>query len=273
MMELEGKKIGLAADRKADEISKIISNKGGDPIIHSIQGERILLEEKAEKDVQHLINGEFDWVILTTGIGAKGLEDAARNLGVLELYINTLRGKKLAIRGSKTLNWMKQWKLEPYFSSSDGTMDKLINELKTNEIKEQRFFFQAYNKAEEKLFNQLQALPISLYQSMPYYYNPPEPNTLANLRTLIETKALDAVLFTSKTQVQNLFSDYEFTDKLIDAFQTDVLAVNIGSVTEAEVRRNGVDRLLTPEKPKMGAMVIALADYYKTKKKPVNPDS
>ncbi|WP_112181978.1 MULTISPECIES: uroporphyrinogen-III synthase [Paraliobacillus] len=272
MMELEGKKIGVTADRKADEISTIIRKKGGTPVIRSIQGERILLEEKAEQDVEHLIAGDYDWVILTTGIGAKGLENAAKNLGVLELYIETLRGKKLAIRGSKTLNWMKQWDLKPYFSSPDGTMDKLIEELKTNQIDGQKFFFQAYNKDEEELLNQLRALPIFLYQSMPYYYNPPEAETLENLRTLIETRELDAVLFTSKTQVENLFSDYESIDRLIEAFESDVLAVNIGIVTEMQVRDFGVNRLLTPEKPKMGAMVISLANYYKTKEKPANTD-
>ncbi|WP_077622307.1 uroporphyrinogen-III synthase [Sediminibacillus massiliensis] len=262
MQELTGKQIGLAADRKSEALSEIIRKKGGTPVVRSIQGQRLLNEKKAEEDVEHLIQSQFDWVILTTGIGAEALEQAANRIGRLDAYIDSLQQTKLAVRGSKTVAWMKKWGLQPAFTSPDGTMDQLINGLKSQDIHGRQFFFQAYNKDEERLIKQLESLPITIYISMPYYYLPPETNTLENLRASIVHRELDAVIFTSKTQVQNLFTDSPNKQGLLDAFRNKVVAVAVGKVTGEELLNAGIQRVVEPDKPKMGAMIIALANHF-----------
>ncbi|MDL4843054.1 uroporphyrinogen-III synthase [Aquibacillus rhizosphaerae] len=263
MKELEGKRIGIAADRKSEAISEIIRKKGGIPVIQSIQGQRLLNERQAEEEVQYLIDHEFDWVMLTTGIGAQALEDAATRLGIRNDFIEKLKETKLAIRGSKTIKWLKGWSLKPDFVSPNGTMDQLIEGLRDEEITGSKFFLQEYNKNEDNLIEKLNTLPISLYRSTPYYYVEPEKDTLESLRSKISKLTLDAVLFTSKTQVENLFGGLEDKGSIVNAFQTKVKAVSIGSVTSKELEKNGVKRIIEPENPKMGAMVIELASSYK----------
>lgn len=263
MNELHGKRIGIAADRKAEAIAEIITKKGGKPVIQSIQGKKILNEQEAEDDVNYLLTNAFDWIVLTTGIGSEALEQAAIRLNCLDPFIDRLRQSKLAIRGSKTVKWLKKSDLTPTLLSPDGTMEKLVNLLHQEDLKDKEVFFQAYNKEEQQLANQLRELPIKkLYHSLPYYYVAPDEKIVEELQTQIFNKTIDAVIFTSKTQVQNLFINREKQQDLISALQHDVLAVSIGKVTTNELIKNGVKRVLEPESPKFGAMIIELADYY-----------
>ncbi|WP_226037883.1 uroporphyrinogen-III synthase [Aquibacillus saliphilus] len=262
MSELKGKQIGIAADKQADAIGIIISDKGGNPVIKSIQGKRLLNKKSAEQDVNHLIENRFDWVILTTGIGAEALEHAAKRLGRKNEFIEALRQANLAIRGNKTNNWLEKWGLKPTFLTPGGTMTELLEYLDGHEISGNQFFFQAYNKDEQDVVNQIAALPVTLYHSMPYFYLPPDEAIVEDLRTLVTDKTLDAIVFTSKTQVQNLFLNEAEKSDLIEAFGTDVLAVAIGQVTADELKKHGVERVLESNNSKLGAMIITLADYY-----------
>ncbi|GGF26032.1 hypothetical protein GCM10010954_26220 [Halobacillus andaensis] len=260
MTKLTGKTIAIAADRQAESIEELIRKQGGTPITQSIQGQKVLNEKEAEEDVAKLIKSKFNYVILTTGIGARALEEAAERLGRQEEYIQALQETKLAIRGSKTVKWLKEKGLEPTIVSDDGTMNELVQELDQVNIEGDSFFLQQYNKNEPAILNKLNTLPINLYQSLPYHYIEPKKETVHHLKQLIFEQKVDAVVFTSKTQVQNLFQT--LSEKLSSAFNQEVTAVAIGSVTADELRSHGITHVLEPDKPKMGAMIIALSRYY-----------
>ncbi|WP_173917394.1 uroporphyrinogen-III synthase [Halobacillus sp. Marseille-Q1614] len=261
MDALLNKTIGIAADRNSEAIEEMIRKQGGTAVIKSIQGRKWLHEASAEQDVKKLIDTSYDWVILTTGIGAKALEEAAERLGKQKDYIDALKQTKLAIRGSKTIKWLKEKGLSAKVVSSDGTMAELIEHLKQEDIEGRNFFLQLYNKEEKQLIERLTSLPIELYQSLPYHYEEPSEETVGELRNMIAHKQLDALLFTSKTQVQNLFA--EKGEGLAVAFNQHVIAGAVGKVTAKELRDFGVKRMIEPEKPKMGALVVALTKYYK----------
>ncbi|WP_159462220.1 uroporphyrinogen-III synthase [Halobacillus sp. Marseille-P3879] len=261
MTALTGKSIAIAADRQAAAIGELVHKQGGTPVTVPIQGRKVLNEREAEKDVKKLIGSHFDYVILTTGIGSKALEEAATRIGEHEAYIESLRETKLAVRGSKTIKWLKEKDLKPFIVSEDGTMKELIGALSDLQLNGEKVFLQQYNKEEERLLNQLTALPIELYQSLPYHYIEPEEETLHKLQNLIIDQKVDAVVFTSKTQVQNLFETG--SRQLSGAFADKVLAVAVGSVTADELKSYGIHRIVEPAKPKMGAMIIALTNYYK----------
>jgi uroporphyrinogen-III synthase len=54
------------------------------------------------------------------------------------------------------------------------------------------------------------------------------------------------------------------TDALRAAFAEEVLAASVGHMTSAALREAGVTRLVQPEHERMGAMVVALAEHYRT---------
>ncbi|MFQ3545152.1 uroporphyrinogen-III synthase [Halobacillus rhizosphaerae] len=262
MQKLKGRRIGIAASRQGEAITKLIEKQGGTGSLFSIQGKQLLNEADSRNNVQDFIQLPFDWAVLTTGIGAKTLENSAESIQEKEGFLNKLSQVSIAVRGSKTLRWMKEHSLEPLLTSEDGTMENLFQGFK-QEHKGSRVFLQAYNQDDAALQETLEKLGYTVYLSKPYQYEKPEDEILDSLIQHIYDRALDAVVFTSKTQVQNLFRSLSDPSELVRAFQEHVLPVAVGKVTAKELEKNGLTRVIQPEQPKMGAMVMTLADYYK----------
>ncbi|WP_181347332.1 uroporphyrinogen-III synthase [Thalassobacillus sp. CUG 92003] len=264
MKGLQGKRIGVAADRSAESISTLIQKRAGTPEVFSLQGRKQLQEETSRQNINDFLGGSFDLVMLTTGIGARTLAESAEALGLHARYIETLKTSHLAIRGRKTHAWLKQHDIEPALMAEDGTMEDLLTSLEqdsqTSEAR--RVFLQAYNQDDALLKGSLEALGYSVYLSQPYTYDPPEPETIHGLTEAIKQRSLDGVVFTSKTQVRNLFQAQSDCTPLLQAFNDGVLAVAVGKVTAHELASWGIDKVLQPEDQKMGAMVVALDRYY-----------
>ena len=264
MTGLQGKYIGIAAERRANELRHLVEKNGGRAIILPIQGERWLNASIAKDNVRHFITYPFDWAVFTTGIGAEALEKAANTLDCLEAYIRKLKETKLAIRGSKTKKWLSQFALEPDIISPDGTMSGLVEAMRSSGMQAHHLFYQSYDQEEEQLIEDIKGFSSSIYHSRPYQYLEPEQDVLNDLRFSITSQSLDAVLFTSKSQVQNLFSNISQSQEklLLHAFQTKVLAVAVGKVTAEALNNYGVKNVLQPKREKMGAMVITLSSHY-----------
>ncbi|RYL92497.1 uroporphyrinogen-III synthase [Sporolactobacillus sp. THM7-4] len=264
MNDLSNKTIGIASDRQSEAIAALIRKHGGEPAVYSIQGERIYNQQVCFENIHVLIRDPFDWVILTTGIGARTLEKAAQEMNQAENFLRALKNRKLAIRGSKTLNWLKSHDLVPERVSPDGTMAQLFSifEADGKQTAESRIYLQVYDEDEAELKQALETSGYSVYLSKPYRYKEPEEQVLSKLTRQVTDRALDAVVFTSKTQVRNLFNQPDRKAQLVQAFNDHVLAVAIGKVTAQEIAYQGVEHLIQPENPKMGAMIVALGKYY-----------
>ncbi|SEB21114.1 uroporphyrinogen-III synthase [Thalassobacillus cyri] len=262
MNSLEGKRIGIAAERKAEVISKMIRNKGGIPVIYPLQGMQHLNEDTSRKNIYDFLEKPFDWVVLTTGIGAVTLEKAAKTAGVHKEFFTKLHETKLAVRGKKTMQWLKENSLQAERVSSDGTMESLLSAFSADSTQGD-IFLQAYNQDDARLKDSLDHLGHSVYLSQPYHYEKPLTEVIRSLKFDIADLYLDTVLFTSKTQVRNLFKDDTDRKTLVKAFNHKVLAAAIGKVTAGELSAQGITDVLQPVDSKMGAMVVAIDHHYR----------
>jgi len=266
MKKLEGKNIGIAALRRADEIAALVQKNSGTAFVYSIQGEQVFDGATSEQDVLELLTGDFDTVLLTTGIGAEAIEKTARKMKRFPALIQKLRESDLIIRGSKTVNWLKKHSLQAEIISEDGTMDQLLKTLANEDLPVgKRLFLQGYNRNNVSVRNRLEQIGYEVYLSKPYYYRKPDDQVVNDLGKEIINQSVDAVIFTTKTQVQNLFNNGRNIEQIIDSFQTKVLAVAIGKVTANELNQFGVTTVFQPTKPKMGRMVVELGDYFSKK--------
>lgn len=262
MKGLDGRKIGVAAARKAEAIETLIQKNGGSAIAFPIQGKQQLNEDICKQDIKELIAKPFDMIILTTGIGVETLERTAQQLQEHANFIGKLEKTPLAIRGSKTMNWLKKHDLKPSLVSNDGTMKNLFDSLEREEQgHRKRVYLQAYNQDDVELKDKLENLGFDVYLSKPYRYEEPEQPILGSLRQTIISQEIDAVIFTSKTQVQNLFHKSIDSEEIIHAFNDSVLAVAVGKVTASELEENGITNVFQPKKPKMGAMIVELSRH------------
>ncbi|RLL47745.1 uroporphyrinogen-III synthase [Oceanobacillus piezotolerans] len=259
---LENKKIGIAASRRAEAIAVLVQKSGGIPSVHPIQGELHLNEKESERNVSALVSYSYPIVILTTGIGAETLERAAERLKCHEEFIQVLKNAKLVVRGSKTVNWLKKHHLQATYVSEDGTMNSLLNSLSPVQLDYSNdIFIQLYNEDEYEIKFRLEQLGYNIYLSKPYQYKEPDQAVVKKLRRQIVNRELDSVIFTSKTQVNNLFRDTDLDKKMADSFNEKIIATAVGKVTARQLTKYGINNILYPDNEKMGAMVIELRNY------------
>lgn len=261
---LYNKRIGIAATRKADQIATLVKKYEAIPSFFPIQGEQVLDEDTCVENISSLLSEPFDLIILTTGIGAESLERVARDRNCCSDFIQKLERTTLAVRGSKTLHWLKKHAISPAFVSQDGTMADLLLTLANADQQGKCVYIQAYNQDDAWLEAALENLGYAVYLAKPYYYKQPNADILRALKDAIIGSWLDAVIFTSKTQVQNLFqslSDQE-QKQVIAAFHEHVLAAAIGMVTAQELKKYNIYDVFYPTKPKMGRMIVEMNYYY-----------
>ncbi|WP_010531886.1 uroporphyrinogen-III synthase [Lentibacillus jeotgali] len=260
MSGMDGKRIGIAAARNREAIGKLIQNNGGTPLVFSIQGEQLLNETISRQNILDFVREPFDNVLLTTGIGAEALEKAANDLDCHSDFIGKLRNSTLAVRGSKTVNWLKKHALAAELVSDDGTMENLLAKL--GDGRDKRMFLQAYSQDDAAVEEQLERQGHAVYLSKLYHYKEPDHTIVTDLRERIISQSLDAVVFTSKTQVRNLFKESSEAKEMTAVFNDSILAAGVGKVTAAELKKNGITTVFHPEKQKMGAMVVELGNYF-----------
>ncbi|SEH72206.1 uroporphyrinogen-III synthase [Halobacillus karajensis] len=263
MGNLKNKRIGIAADRRGEAIAQLIRNMEGKPFSFPIQGKQVLNEDISLRNVTHYLNEPFDWVVLTTGIGVNTLENACLDHEMRNDFIKKLKKEKLAVRGSKTMDWLRGNQLKADLMADDGTMDDLLHQMPPAEQQGVScVFMQTYNEDQVLLRELLERKGYAVYISNPYAFHAPSPDVVKGLFNEVVSSQLDAVVFTSKTQVRNLVDSGIDKEKLAESFNQDVLAVAVGKVTAQELENIGVQKVLQPAKSKMGAMVVELDRYF-----------
>ncbi|CAM3697753.1 uroporphyrinogen-III synthase [Marinicrinis lubricantis] len=265
MHGLEGKRVAVTGPRRSDQLSKLIEKMGGIPIIRPAQGTVYLEGSDVSVQIADFMKGDFDWLILTTGIGTDLLCKHAESAGLLEPFLEKLKQLKVAARGYKTVNLVKRLGIEPTVRDDDGTTSGIIRAMADFELSGCRIAIQNYGDSLPHLTEWLSSRGATYEELLPYRHVPPEQETLSLLISEMLNGSIDAVAFTSTPQVKFLFQYAQETgqaDQLLHAFHGPVVALAVGKVTAEALRSQGVQRILAPEEQRMGSMVHLLADYY-----------
>jgi uroporphyrinogen-III synthase len=266
LKRLSGKKIALAGSRKTEEISKIIANLGGVPVLRPAQGTVFLDDSSLEEDIRELVEGKYDWFIFTTGIGTETLYKQAENMKLQDGFVAALKQAKVAARGYKTLQALKNLGIVPLVKDDDGSMAGLLRSLKGHSFADAKVALQLHGDPAPQLIQFLKDEGAEYKEILPYQHIPPKTEALEQLVQEIIIGAIDAVNFTSTPQVRFLFAyakEKGHLDKLLAAFADKVVAVAVGKVTAAALRDAGVQRVVVPEQERMGSAIVALEHFYK----------
>lgn len=266
MKRLDGKTIALAGQRKSAELSKLVENLGGVALVRPAQGTVFLDESNIQKEIEALVNGHFDWLIFTTGIGTDKLYQTAVDMGLEASFLQMLQASKVAARGYKTVNVLKKLGITPLVRDDDGSTAGLVRELQAHQVKGCRVALQLHGDPAPVLINWLEEQGAEYREVLPYKHTPPNPAVMEQLVTEIVNGEVDAVNFTSTPQARFLMAYAKEDGKeeaVLKAFATNVVAVAIGKVTAQALREVGIERLVIPEEERMGSAIIALVHYYK----------
>lgn len=266
MKRLSGKTIALAGQRKSEELSKLVENLGGNALLRPAQGTVFLDDSNVEKEIQALVDGNFDWLIFTTGIGTDKLFQTAENMGLGEKFIEALNKAKIAARGYKTVNVLKKLGIKPDVRDDDGSTAGLVRELKAHSLSGARVALQLHGDPAPLLIDWLKEQGAEYREILPYQHIPPQPEVMEQLVSEILEGKVDAVNFTSTPQARFLMAyakEKGLEKEVLKAFSTNVMAVSVGKVTAQALREVGITRMVVPEEERMGSAIIALVNYYK----------
>jgi uroporphyrinogen-III synthase len=265
LKKLAGKRIALVGQRKNEELSKIIENLGGIPLVRPAQGTIFLDDSNIESDIKSFVTGRFDWMICTTGIGMDTLYSIARKMGYERDFIEALRKAKVAARGYKTIHFLKKLGITPVVRDDDGSTAGLLRQLAVHDLKGCTVALQLHGDPAPMLIQWLEEQGCEYREILPYKHVPPHPEVMEQLISEILNGDIDAVNFTSRPQARFFMSyarERGVEQDILKAFSNNVVAVAVGRVTAQALKEEGIERIVVPEYERMGSAIISLAQYY-----------
>jgi uroporphyrinogen-III synthase len=257
---LAGYTIGVTAHRRWEEQAEMLSRHGG-RVVHGPTMSTVLLGDvdATIAVTRRVLAAPVDLVVLTTGIGVRSWFEAAESVGIEE-ELRTVLGRGVVVaRGLKALTAARAAGLEVTWTAPSETNEEILAKLSEEGISGRRVVVQGDGGA--PLFaDALAALGSAEVLDVPVYrwHLPEDPILARRLLDAAVDRQLDAVTFTCSYAVHNAFTLCADRSELVEAFETDVLAVAIGPVTAGALRDHGVGRLVEPPRARLGSMVHAL---------------
>ncbi|MBM4296195.1 MAG: uroporphyrinogen-III synthase [Deltaproteobacteria bacterium] len=262
---LQGLRIVCFESRRAKEMAELIRRYGGEPIAAPSMREVPLSENRAALELLPRIEkGEFDILILMTGVGTKTLNETLLTQFSQERILDGLRKVQLVARGPKPVAALKELTLtaqvmvpEPntwreILSTLDGAMD----------MRGKRIAIQEYGISNPELIASLQERG-AMVASIPIY-RWALPEDVAPLRAAIQRilgGEADVALFTNGAQVDHLFQ-FAGGDKAADALRQafkNIIVGSVGPVCTQVLEQFGLKPDIEPVHPKMGALIAEVA--------------
>jgi len=262
---LHGMKVVSFESRRAKEMAELIRRYGGEPIVAPSMREIPLSENRAALDLLPAIEaGNFDILILMTGVGTKTLNEILLTRFAQERILAALRMVKLVARGPKPIGVLKELGLQAAVTVPEpNTWREILSALDAAvDVRGKRIVIQEYGIANPELVAALKERGATV-TTMPIY-RWALPEDLAPLRAAI-SKILDGdvdvALFTNGAQVDHLFqvAGYDKADgSLRQAFKK-IAVGSVGPVCTQVLLQFGLTPDIEPVHPKMGSLIAEVA--------------
>jgi uroporphyrinogen-III synthase len=266
----EGLKVLVLESRRAKELASLVTSYGGAPLVAPSMRE-VPLESNIDAIAfaDALMRGEFDMVILLTGVGTRVLvETIERARGGRESFVNALATTKLVCRGPKPVAVLRDLKLPVWLTAPEpNTWRELVAALDEKAAEQPlngcRIAVQEYGAANPELLAALAARGAHVSRVPVYQWALPEDlePLKAGIRALAAGK-IDVVLLTTATQVVHLLQVAD-TMQMADAVRAGLarsVVASIGPTTSEELRHQGIGIDMEPSHPKMGFLVREAAE-------------
>lgn len=266
----DGLTILILESRRSRELASIVRSYGGQPRIAPSMRE-VPLESNAPalEFADALVRGEFDLVILLTGVGTRALVDVvARARGSSEPFVAALARTKVVARGPKPVAVLRDlqvpiWLAAPEPNTWRELLDALDQKKSDTPVSGLRVAVQEYGVSNPELLAGLEARGARVTRVPVYRWALPED--LQPLREACHAVArgeIDVALFTTSIQIVHLLQvarSMQLRSAVLSGLQRVVVA-SIGPTTSEELRKHGIPVDLEPSHPKMGFLAREAAE-------------
>jgi uroporphyrinogen-III synthase len=260
---MKSKVIAILETRTGAHLGELIARRGGVPMLAPALNEVPDMDPGA---VTALVAGwrlqPYRMVIFQTGVGTRALFAAADSLGVREEMQSLLARSIVVVRGPKPVGELNSRQVRiDVRAPSPFTTETLLHAIAETPLDGARVLVQRYGAPNEALRDALVTRGAAVDEIATYRWA--LPDDVQPLRDLIEALAqarVDAVVFTSAVQVQNLFAVADSMGRasvLADLMRGLVIA-SIGPVCSQALAAHGITATFEADPPKLGPLVSGL---------------
>jgi uroporphyrinogen-III synthase len=251
-------------------MASLVTTYGGEPMVAPSMRE-VPLESNTEavRFADGLIGGEFDVVVLLTGVGTRTLiEVVDRVRQQRDAFLAALGRTRVVARGPKPVAVLRELKVPVWLTAPEpNTWKELIAALDSRQselsLQGARVAVQEYGVTNPDFLDALRSRGAIVTRVPVYQWALPED--LEPLREAVRAVAadrIDVVMFTTATQVVHLLKvaeSMQMESVVREKLRRTVLA-SIGPTTSEELRQQGLAIDLEPSHPKMGFLVREAAE-------------
>ncbi len=257
-MSFSGARVLAFESRRANELAELIRINGGIPFVAPALAE-VPIEENTQvfEFADRLYAGEFDMVVLLTGVGTRLLGRVLATREPEELFPEALRSVTVVARGPKPSAVLKEWKVPVSVSVPEpNTWRELLEAVRMRP--ERSVAVQEYGRPNQELLAGLKAQERTV-TSVPVYQwaLPRDTGPLSEALRNLLSQSYEVSLFTTGVQIDHFL---EFADrsgqraKAVEALRRTYIASVGPDCTEA-LRGSGLEPAFEPSHPKMGILV------------------
>jgi uroporphyrinogen-III synthase len=265
MPTLKGVRLALLETRLSTELSELVRRLGGVPCaVPSVREVPHLEHVPAFLDA--LCAGQFSLAICLTGVGVSRLLREAERLGRLDATLVALRGLTTVCRGPKPSAVLRQYDVPVHIRPNEPyTTKELLESLNAVKLQDTRVALLHYGERNLPLADALRGRGAVLEELCLYEWQlPDDVEPLQALVRQVVDRRVDAIAFTSQVQCRHLFevaATLGLAAELAAAMSGDIIVAAIGPVCAAALKGYGITPDILPAHPKMGPLIMALAEY------------
>ena len=260
---MKGRVVAILETRTGAHLGELIARHGGTPMLAPALEEVPIIEPQA---VVSLLDGwrakPYRLVIFQTGVGTRALFQAADSLGLTADMLRLLANAVVVVRGPKPVGELnaRQVRID-IRAASPFTTETVLEAIAEVELAGCSVLVQRYGAPNGMLREALTARGASVDEVATYRWAlPKDLKPLERLLDALAAVQVDAVVFTSAVQIQNLYAVADAggrSAQLADQLNRLVVA-SIGPVCSQALRARGIEPTLEANPPKLGPLVAGL---------------
>ncbi len=260
---MKDKVIAFLESRLADHVAELIRRRGATAISAPALSEVPIVDPAA---IALLID---DWsaravklAIFQTGVGTRALFAATDALGITATLLELLANTLVVVRGPKPTAVLRQRNVRIDYSAADPfTTTQVLEAIAALDLAGEIVVVQRYGDVNAPLNDAIEVRGARVVEVPTYRWALPADTTpLSRLIDALEQSSVDAVVFTSASQVHNFFTVAERSarEATLRAALNATFIASIGPVCSDALRRHGIKIDIEASPPKLGPLLEAL---------------
>jgi uroporphyrinogen-III synthase len=260
---MNGQTIAILESRARESLADLVRSRGGTPFSAPALAEVPDLDREAlAAQVRGWEAAPPDVFVFQTGVGTRALFDAADALGLTASLLQSLAAAIVVVRGPKPTAALRSRGVRIDRSARDPfTTEEILQQLADVPLDGRAVVVQRYGDANPHLTEVLRGRGASVAEVVTYRWSlPPDVGPLRALIAALDRGTIDVAMFTSASQVHNLFAVAGAgapADALRAALNRTRIA-SIGPVCSGALRGAGVRVDIEAHPPKLGPLMAAI---------------